>query len=378
MRPRIAVLAVFLIGALAASAVPPHKIPEPKVGFAPFEYVCRRAESPIRIDGRLDDAAWRAADWTEVFGDIEGSLKPEPRYRTRVQMLWDDKYLYIGAYLEEPHIWATLTDRDSIIFQDNDFEVFIDPDGDTQNYYELEMNALNTVWDLLLIKPYRDGGPAVHSWDIQGLKTAVHIMGTLNDPSDGDKAWTLEIALPFAVLKECIPGKPERPTAGEQWRVTFSRVEYRVDVEKGTYVKTKDAATGQPLPEDNWTWTPQGVINIHYPEMWGYVQFSAKNPGKGKEKFERRSEEKVKWALRKIYYAEWAYYDKNGSFGADIGALGLKGESVLKLKGWSYPPAIQPTKSLFEAVYASRSGESWHIRQDGLIWKDSPEKSGAK
>jgi hypothetical protein len=112
--------------------------------------------------------------------------------------------------------------------------------------------------------------------------------------------------------------------------------------------------------------------------MWGYVQFSAKNPGKGKEKFARRPDEKVKWALRKIYYAEWAYYEKNGSFGADIGALGLKGESVLKVKGWSYPPAIQRTKSLFEAVYASKSGESWRIRQDGLIWKDSPEKSGAK
>ena len=378
MRPRIAVLAALLIGPLAASAVPPHKIPEPKVGFAPLEYVCRRAGRPVRIDGRLDDPAWRDADWAEVFGDIEGSLKPAPRYRSRVQMLWDDQYLYVAAYLEEPHVWATLTERDSIIFLDNDFEVFIDPDGDTHTYYELEMNALNTVWDLLLVKPYRDGGPAVHSWDIQGLKTAVHVTGTLNDPSDRDKAWTLEIALPFAVLKECIPGKPERPAAGDQWRVNFSRVEYRLDVEKGAYVKMKDASTGQSLPEDNWTWTPQGVINIHYPEMWGYVQFSAKVPGKGKEKFDRQPEERVKWSLRKIYYAEWAHYDKNGSFGADISALGLAGESVLKVKGWSYPPAIQTTKSLFEAVYASKSGESWHIRQDGLVWKDAPGKTGAK
>lgn len=377
MRPRIAVLAALLIGPLAAPAVPPQKIPEPKAGFAPFEYVCRRAVSPIRIDGRLDDPAWRDADWTEVFGDIEGAAKPAPRYRTRVQMLWDDQYLYIGAYLEEPHVWATLTERDSIIFQDNDFEVFIDPDGDTHNYYELEMNALNTVWDLLLIRPYRDGGPAVHSWDIQGLRTAVNVMGTLNDPSDRDKAWTLEIALPFAVLKECIPGKPERPSAGDQWRVNFSRVEYSLDVENGKYVKAKDAGTGRSLLEDNWTWTPQGVINIHYPEMWGYVRFSSKSPGKGKEKFERRPEEKVKWALRKVYYAEWAHYDKTKAFGADVGALGLEGENVLRVKGWSYPPAIQTTESLFEAAYTAKSGESWHIRQDGLVWRETPSKPGA-
>lgn len=378
MRPRIAALAALLAGGLAALAIPPSKIPEPKVGFAPLEYVCRRAGSPVRIDGRLDDAAWRDADWTEVFGDIEGPLKPAPRYRTRVQMLWDDRYLYIGAYLEEPYVWATLTERDSIIFEDNDFEVFIDPDGDTHDYYELEMNALNTVWDLLLIRPYRDGGPAVHSWDIQGLQTAVHVLGTLNDPSDRDKAWTLEIALPFAVLKECIPGKPERPSTGDQWRVNFSRVEYHLDAVNGKYAKAKDAGTGRPLPEDNWTWTPQGVINIHYPEMWGYVQFSAKTPGKGKEKFERRPEEKVKWALRKIYYAEWAHQDIDKTFGADLAALGLKGENALRIKGWSYPPVVQPTDSLFEAIYASRSGESWHIRQDGLVWKEMPEKPGAK
>jgi hypothetical protein len=371
---RLRHFAFILIGiaaAASASAIPPVRIPEPKVAFAPFEYVCRRAPATIKVDGRLDEAAWADADWTEVFGDIEGPLKAAPRFRTRVQMLWDESYLYVAAYLEEPHLWATLTERDSIIFQDNDFEVFLDPDGDTHAYYELEMNALNAVWDLLLVRPYRDGGPAVHSWDIQGLKTGVHLTGTLNDPSDRDKAWTLEIALPFAVLRECIAGKPERPAAGDQWRVNFSRVEYRLDVEKGAYVKTKDRATGQPLPEDNWTWAPQGVINIHYPEMWGYVQFSSKVPGKGKEKFERRADEKVKWALRKLYYAEWRhYYDKSG-FGADLASLDLKSEDVMRIKGWSYPPAIQRTPSLFEAVYTARTGESWHIRQDGLVWKEA-------
>jgi hypothetical protein len=368
----------LLLAALAASAVPPSRIPEPKTDFAPFEYVCRRAAGPMKVDGRLDEAAWANADWTEVFGDIEGPAKPAPRFRTRAQMLWDDQYLYIGAYLEEPHVWATLTARDSIIFQDNDFEVFIDPDGDTHAYYELEMNALNTVWDLLLIRPYRDGGPAVHAWDIQGLKTGVNVVGTLNDPSDRDKAWTVEIALPFAVLRECIPGKPDRPAAGDQWRVNFSRVEYHVDVDNGRYAKAKDAGTGRPLPEDNWTWTPQGVINIHYPEMWAYVQFSSKVPGGGKERFDRRPEEKVKWALRKIYYAEWAYMADKTVFGADLGTLGLKSEDVLRIKGWSYPPVIQTTSSLFEAIYAAKGGDSWHIRQDGLVWKETPSKPAAR
>jgi hypothetical protein len=361
-----------VLGSVTFAAVSLQKVPEPKIPFSPEKYVIQRAAGPIQIDGRLSEDSWIKADWTEVFGDIEGPGKTRPRFRTRVQMLWDDQQLYIGAYLEEPNVWATLTERDSIIFLDNDFEVFIDPDGDTHDYYELEINALNTVWDLLLVRPYRDGGPAVHAWDIRGLKTAVFVNGTLNDPSDKDKAWTVELAIPFEILRECIPGKPERPQPGDQWRMNFSRVEYNSVVENGRYAKAKDAASGQPLPEDNWTWVPQGVINIHYPEMWGYVQFSGKNAGSGGDRFADRPEEKVKWALRKIYYRERALFGERGSFSADLGVLGLKNARELKVKDWLYPPTIQTTRRLFEAAFSNKAGASWHIRQDGLVWKDEP------
>src|SRR4051812_47184061 len=95
----------------------------------PRGYVCYRATSPIKIDGKLDDAAWQAAPWTDDFVDIEGDKKPKPRFRTRVKMLWDNQYFYIAAELEEPHVWGTLTKHDSVIFQDNDFEFFVDPNG---------------------------------------------------------------------------------------------------------------------------------------------------------------------------------------------------------------------------------------------------------
>ncbi|HSI73276.1 MAG TPA: carbohydrate-binding family 9-like protein, partial [Fimbriimonas sp.] len=119
----------------------------------PKTYICSRAVEPPSIDGNLEKQFWAHAPWTDDFVDILGDRMPKPRYRTRVKMLWDDEHLYIGAMLEEPHVWGTLTERDSVIFHDNDFEVFIDPDGDNHLYGELEINALNTVWDLLLVKP---------------------------------------------------------------------------------------------------------------------------------------------------------------------------------------------------------------------------------
>src|SRR5262245_6880386 len=97
---------------------------------APKGYVCPKAVGPVAVDGRPDDAAWRDVPWTDDFVDIEGDARPKPRFRTRAKMAWDDRYLYVAAELEEPHVWATLTGHDAVIFHDNDFEVFIDPDGD--------------------------------------------------------------------------------------------------------------------------------------------------------------------------------------------------------------------------------------------------------
>lgn len=236
-------------------------------GELPKRYFCRRSAGPIRIDGRLDDPAWRRAPWTDRFVDIEGPRKPTPRFRTRVKMLWDNAYFYVAAELEEPHVWATLTQHDSVIFHDNDFEVFIDPNGDRLEYYEFEINALNTGWDLFLPRPYKDGGQARNEWEIPGLKTAVQVRGSLNDPRDRDRGWSVEIAFPWKALAE-FAHTPAPPREGDEWRVNFSRVQWRHEVVGGKYRKIPG------LKEDNWVWSPQGVINMHLPEHWGIVRFT--------------------------------------------------------------------------------------------------------
>ena len=256
---------LFALLILGAS---PLQSQQPLESAQPLNYLCRRTPSPISIDGRIDDPAWRAAAWTADFVDIEGAAKPLPRFRTRAKMLWDDAYFYIAAELEEPHVWATLTAHDSVIFRDNDFEVFLNPSGDTLNYFEFEINALNTGWDLFLPKPYKQKGRPDNSWEIPGLKTAVHIAGTLNDASGRDRGWTVEIAFPWAAFASRAPVR--RPAPGESWRVNFSRVQWQVEVRDGRYIKRPG------LKEDNWVWSPQGLIDMHVPEKWGFVKFEAK------------------------------------------------------------------------------------------------------
>ena len=332
----------------------------------PRRYRCLRATAPPVIDGRLDDACWKAVPWTSVFVDIEGPQRPDPPLRTRAKMCWDSRAFYFAFELEEPHVWATLKQRDAVIFQDNDIELFIDPDGDTHAYYELEVNAFGTEWDLLLIKPYRDHpSPAVTGWDIAGLQTAVHVDGTLNDPSDRDRGWSVEVAIPWPALGEG-SAAPSPPRAGDLWRVNFSRVEWET-VQDGTLTtKACDPTTGKPLSEHNWVWSPQGAIAMHRPEEWGLVLFDG---GEGKTPWPGDLEEELgaRAALRRLYYAEKAYRAGHGCYAADAGEL--LGAPDEELGGYRWPPSVDCTPSGFEALLSRPDGRTLHITQDGRIWR---------
>jgi hypothetical protein len=266
------VLFGWLLARIAPPVCRPHWPDYPAKMHAenfPKSYRCQKIVQPIHITGRGDDSAWKRAPWTDLFVDIEGYKKPLPRFRTRAKMLWDDQFLYVFAEMEEPHVWGTLTEKNAIIFHDNDFEVFIDPDSSGENYYEFEMNALNTIWELTLVKRYTQGGPAIHGTNLPGLISAVHVDGTLNDPSDTDRGWSVEIAFPFTGLAKHRLSGACPPLPGDRWRINFSRVEWTHEIVDGKYQKIPKAKKN----EDNWVWSPQGLIDMHQPEHWGNLDF---------------------------------------------------------------------------------------------------------
>lgn len=236
----------------------------------PNHYIVSKTSETIHIDGKADESSWESAQFTKSFIDIEGVKIP--KYNTKVKMLWDDKYLYVYSQMEEPHVWGNLKQRDTVIFYNNDFEIFVDPSGTATNYVELEINALGTVWDLALDKPYRVGGKANDDWNVDGLKSAVNIQGSLNKSDDTDKQWSVEFAIPLVDLIEQKHINKNLPVEGEQWRINFSRVEWEYDLIDGKYQRKKE--NGKYLSEYNWVWSPQKVINMHEPEKWGFLQFT--------------------------------------------------------------------------------------------------------
>ena len=324
----------------------------------PRGYVALRTSGPLNIDGRLDDAAWAAAPWTDLFVDIEGDAKPKPALNTRAKMLWDDRYFYIGAELDEPNLWSDITQHDAVIFHENDFEVFIDPDGDSHAYYEFEINARGTFWDLFLPEPYRSGGQPLNSWEIPGLKSAVHLDGTLNNPRDADRGWSVELAMPWVVLGEQTR-QAAPPKDGDQWRVNFSRVEWPLDVVDGRYRPKTGVA------EHNWVWSPQHVVDMHRPERWGYVQFSAQAAA-----FVPDPSWPARQWLQSVYEAQRAFQLAHGRYAETLAELGVAAPRDLSLG----KPRLWVTPSLFEATIeraaAGRPAEVWHIRQDARVWRE--------
>ncbi|TVZ10515.1 carbohydrate binding protein with CBM9 domain [Cellulophaga sp. RHA_52] len=320
----------------------------------PKKYIAHKALNSLEIDGLANEESWENAKWTTEFIDIEGDKKAT--YKTRVKMLWDDTYLYFFALLDEPHVWGDITKRDAVIFHNNDFEIFIDPPGTTHNYMELEINALNTVWDLLLTKTYSQGGAAINNWDINGLKTAVHINGTLNNANDTDKSWSTEIAIPWKSLFE--PSKIAEIPVNNFWRINFSRVQWQHSLIDGKYVKKKDA-NGKALPEYNWVWSPQGVINMHKPNTWGYVYFSDK------------TKENINWSIPKDEHIKWYLYKVFLNYVENNNEKEIQDKSIL---GTLVSPKLEKHKTGFNIwVKSPFTNKILVIKEDGKFNSNEAE-----
>ena len=331
----------------------------------PENYVVYHVDHPPVIDGNINELVWQQVDWTKDFVDIEGRDKPKPPMATKVKMLWDDSCLYLAAQLTEPQVWATLKKHDEIVFHDNDFEFFIDPGNATQPYFEVEVNPFNTIFDLLLTRAYRDGGSPVASWDLPNLRSAVKIQGTINDPSDKDEGWTIEMAVPLKALTTNLYS--QRPQDGTIWRINFSRVEWDTKVVDGKYVKLTDSK-GKPLPEHNWSWSPQGLIAMHYPERWGYMQFS-KRPVNSVT-FNLPYAEAQKKYLWLIYYRQKQWHLEHNAYAATLHELGI--DDHVRVSNKENTLQLEATNHQFMAFIKDSEGKDvWSIDQFGLVQKNT-------
>ncbi len=270
-------------------------IADPSALSAPSSYTCLRTPSPLVIDGKLDEPAWQHAERSPRFVDVIGGNPG--LYDTRAALLWDDTHLYVGFWCEEPFPEAHLTQRDDLIWFENDVEVFIDG---IDSYYELQINARNTIYEVFYIwrDAYRRGGHfdvpefdvvannaltfggnydrtgqhfwrgihprgvrwAYRHWDLPGLQAAVHVDGELNNPDVISKGWTIELAFPWEGMRWLANGRPLPPREGDTWGIFLGRYQKLC-------INGRETSVG-------WSWDPVGTGDNHYPERFTRIVFS--------------------------------------------------------------------------------------------------------
>lgn len=226
-------------------------------------YFVSKIDAPITIDGRDNEASWKDIEYSTSFVDILSGKKAE--YSTQFKCARDDENIYFFIKLEEPHIRGLMTSRDTLLYNENCFEIFIDPDNDGENYLELEINARETVFDLVMNKPYTKGGKSNIPYNIKGLKHRTNIEGTINNPNDEDLNWTIEIAIQLSTVFELSKYGIEKSKF--LWRVHFARMQFPVNIHERNYVNDS-----KMLPQV-WVWNKQSKYDNHMPDEWGYLVF---------------------------------------------------------------------------------------------------------
>lgn len=170
-----------------------------------------KINQPIKIDGNLDDEAWKNIEPTGnfiTFSPVFGKISTR---NTKVKIAYDNTAIYIGAYMYDlpANIRKQLTARDVLDRQDVDiFAVGFDTYHDKQNAFVFKLSPANVQADFKVSQSGTNNGGVVYdySWDaVWESKTSIQ--------ADG---WVAEIKIPLSAIRF---SKKDL----QDWGINFSR-----------------------------------------------------------------------------------------------------------------------------------------------------------
>jgi Carbohydrate-binding family 9 len=233
----------FFVFILSCSTISARELPT---------YTIYQAQTPIIIDGHLDEPAWTAAP--DVGSFSFPWWKSGKTEKTLSKLLWDKQNIYVSFIAEDSYMWGEKKVRDSAVFTDDCVEVFTAPNpDDPQRYFNIEMNVIGTFLD-----QFHPKGPGVNNdpeWNGEGIKIATSFVGTLNNDSDIDQYWILEVAIPLINFQQVAKNIPPKP--GDIWRLNLNRLGGKTNAQ---YSQWSPSQTEKP--------------QFHSPKDFGRVIFS--------------------------------------------------------------------------------------------------------
>ncbi len=216
-------------------------------------YVLLKTNEKMIIDGNLDESSWQKADLIQFRLNDTGGTMDDSALLTVGKGCYDDENIYFAFHCNDPDIWCNYTQRDEHLWKEEVIELFIDTDDTPEDYIEIEISPSNVLFDSFIIDPQKIDFAETAKFDLQGIKTAVNIDGTLNSRDDLDSHWTVEMSIPFSDLTG---NERSKIKANEEWRINFYRVNRDQGREDGKYA-----------------WSPT-LGRFHTPSKFGILVFN--------------------------------------------------------------------------------------------------------
>ena len=190
----IPVVALVLAMSIDASAQPqavgPASAPTPAPSAPRTSVDAGALDGAIRLDGRMDEAAWQQARVIDNLTMSEPTPGAAPSGRTVVRVLADARTVLIGVRCEDPDpagIVSFTKARDGLLQNEDHVKVVLDTFRDGRSGYVFAVNPGGARYDALI----NPGGESENAnWD--GLWEAA----TSRDAG----GWSLEIRIPISTL----------------------------------------------------------------------------------------------------------------------------------------------------------------------------------
>ncbi|HIG30264.1 MAG TPA: hypothetical protein EYQ50_21670 [Verrucomicrobiales bacterium] len=244
----LALSSVLFTSMVISSAVDPKSSGESDLPTAKVP----RINGSIEIDGKANEKAWKNAVKLAPLR-LNGSAG-KAKEKTDLRVCYDDDALYLFWKCEDRDIQATFTERDSRFWEEEVAEFFVTAEGLNQ-YFELQWNPLGGVFDAIIHNKIDESGKSIQfegdwAFTSPGMKHAVHVEGSVQNSSDSDEYWQIEVKIPFKDLGRSTPKQ------NETWRAGF----YRFN------------RTGKDQVE-HLSWSPTRSSSFHEPHKFGYLKF---------------------------------------------------------------------------------------------------------
>jgi hypothetical protein len=207
---------VFMLIVLLFCACPKHE------NKTVYEIAAIRSNTPISVDGLLDEPVWQEAGKIHLKDSDTGEDVQDTLFSAYALICYDHDYLYVAFVCRDRDVYSSYTRRDQHLWEEEAVEVFIDVDDEPSTYVEIELSPNNVIYDSFIVDTLNIDIEVTSEFDLAGIKTAVAVDGTVNIRDDVDRRWIAEMAVPFTGILEAFRPELSKDT---EFRINLFRID---------------------------------------------------------------------------------------------------------------------------------------------------------